>query len=46
MMGAARWLLGATSASVFRDPTADDENEMQSLHGLDELEARGVDEIQ
>ena len=36
MVGAARWLFGATSASVSRDPTVDDENEMQPMHALDE----------
>jgi len=41
MVGAARWLFGATSASVSRDPTVDDENEMQPMHALDALEAQG-----
>jgi len=35
MMGAARWLFGATSA-----------NEMQPIQSLDELEAQGLDEDQ
>jgi hypothetical protein len=39
-MSPARWLLGATSASVSRDPAVDDENEMQPVHALDELEAQ------
>jgi hypothetical protein len=40
MMGLARWLLGATSDSVFQGPTVQGENEMQPIHGLDELEAQ------
>jgi hypothetical protein len=30
-MSPARWLFGATSDSVLRDPTVDDENEMQPM---------------
>jgi hypothetical protein len=40
-MSPAGWLLGATSASVFQDPTVNDQNEMQPVHALDELEAQG-----